>query len=190
MVEPKKLKAKLGLRLPPSQVRLHTTREDAYSWKILPEMQHLFSKNLSDHSVGAYKELCDKVGVAFEAVQSIPESPQTLPGQRTWSSAHPRPRSFTSQISKLQAQNDLLSEQLRVVKLQLETEVNLRASLNEKLKLAYERSEHLQKELQAAARGETYFRSMAFEYSRGISKLVPILNQLQANPGITSDGFL
>ncbi|KAI0977481.1 hypothetical protein F4678DRAFT_413214 [Xylaria arbuscula] len=157
---------------------------------MLPEMQHLFSKNLSDHSIGAYRELCDNVGVAFEAVRSVPGSPQTFPGQRTLNSAHPEPRSFTSQISELQARNDHLAEELRHVTLQLDAEVQLRLSIDEQLKLAYERSEFLQKELEAAARGETYFRNMALKYSHGISKLVPILDQLQENPGITQDGFV
>jgi len=31
-------------------------------------MQHLFQKQLSKHSVGAYRELCRGVGVSFEAV--------------------------------------------------------------------------------------------------------------------------
>ncbi|KAJ3577118.1 hypothetical protein NPX13_g3450 [Xylaria arbuscula] len=188
------IEAKLGLRLDPSKVRLHTTREDAYSWKMLPEMQHLFSKNLSDHSIGAYKDLCDNVGVAFEAVRSVPESPQTFPGQRTLqqqqNSAHPGPRSFTSQIGELQARNNHLAEELRNVNMQLDAEVQLRSCIDEQLKLAYERSEFLQKELEAAARGETYFRNMALKYSHGISKLVPILDQLQENPGITQDGFM
>jgi len=34
----------------------------------MPEMRHLFSKNLSDHSLGAFKDLCEGVGVTFEAV--------------------------------------------------------------------------------------------------------------------------
>ncbi|KAI0810065.1 hypothetical protein GGR55DRAFT_151276 [Xylaria sp. FL0064] len=184
------IEAKLGLRLSPSQVRLHTTREDGYSWKMLPEMQHVFSKNLSDHSIRAYKDLCDNVGVTFEAVRRVPESPHSFSGQSTFSSVHREPRSFTLQIGELQAQNDYLSKQLQVLKLQLDAEVKLRLSLDEKLKLAYERSECLQKELEAAARGEAHFHNMALKYSHGISKLVPILDQLQENPGITQDGFL
>jgi hypothetical protein len=34
----------------------------------LPEKKYLFSKNLSDHSISAYKELCGDIGVLFEAV--------------------------------------------------------------------------------------------------------------------------
>lgn len=34
----------------------------------MPEKRHLFSKNISDHSIGAYKELCEGISIAFEAV--------------------------------------------------------------------------------------------------------------------------
>ena len=56
----------------PSRVRVSPGADDQYIWKILPEKKELFSKtfekNLSDHSVGAYKELCQGIGVTFEAV--------------------------------------------------------------------------------------------------------------------------
>ncbi|KAI0536661.1 hypothetical protein GGR58DRAFT_380516 [Xylaria digitata] len=157
---------------------------------MLPKMQHLFSKNLSNHSIQAYKDLCDNVGVAFKAVRRVPESPHNFSGQNNFSSTYPEPKSFTSQISELQTQNAYLSEQLQFLQSQLNTEVKLRFSIDEKLKLAYERSECLQKELEAAARGKAHFHNMALQYSHGISKLVPIVKQLQENPGITQDGFL
>ena len=45
-----------------------TNAEDPYSWQALPEKDHLFKKQLSKHSIGAYRALCRKVGVSFEAV--------------------------------------------------------------------------------------------------------------------------
>jgi hypothetical protein len=42
-----------------------------YVWKILPEKRELFLKiflkNISDLSIGAYKELCKGVGLTFKA---------------------------------------------------------------------------------------------------------------------------
>jgi hypothetical protein len=62
----------LGIIVEPSRVRLSPGADDQYVWKILPEKKELlskiFEKNLSDHSIGAYKELCQGVGVTFEAV--------------------------------------------------------------------------------------------------------------------------
>lgn len=62
------LENRLGIKIEPSQVRLITRADDPYTWKVLPEKRHLFLKNISDHSIGAYKELCKGIGVAFEAV--------------------------------------------------------------------------------------------------------------------------
>lgn len=52
----------------PAQVRLQPRAEEPSTWQALPEKQALFSKNLSDHSIGAYKELWAGVGETFEAV--------------------------------------------------------------------------------------------------------------------------
>ena len=42
--------------------------ENGYKWSVLPEREHLFTKQLSKRSVGAHKELCREVGKSFEAV--------------------------------------------------------------------------------------------------------------------------
>ncbi|CRK28072.1 hypothetical protein BN1708_015101 [Verticillium longisporum] len=60
----------------------------------------------------------------------------------------------------------------------LEAEVKQRLNLDDKLKLSYERTEELQNNLKSVARGESYFRDIAIKYSRGISRLVPILDEL------------
>jgi hypothetical protein len=60
--------SRIGIAIEPSQVRLIPSADDPYSWKVLPEKKYLFSKNLSDHSISAYKELCGEIGVLFEAV--------------------------------------------------------------------------------------------------------------------------
>ena len=59
---------KLGLSIEPTDIRLITNADDSYKWQALPEKQHLFKKQLSKHSIGAYRELYREVGVSFEAV--------------------------------------------------------------------------------------------------------------------------
>ena len=49
-------------------VRLTPHREDGYIWIRRPEREHLFTKQLSKHSIGAYTELCREVGISFEAI--------------------------------------------------------------------------------------------------------------------------
>jgi hypothetical protein len=58
----------LGVVIEPAQVRLKPDIQDGYMWNALLERQHLFTKQLSKHSVRAYMELCREVGKSFEAV--------------------------------------------------------------------------------------------------------------------------
>jgi hypothetical protein len=52
----------------PPDVRLIPRTGDGYVWAVLPEKRSLFSRQLSKHSIGAYVDLCQGVGVFFEAV--------------------------------------------------------------------------------------------------------------------------
>jgi hypothetical protein len=61
----------LGIEVQPVQVRLKPSIEDGYKWRILPERQHLFIKQLNKHSVGAYMELYREVGKFFKAVTQL-----------------------------------------------------------------------------------------------------------------------
>ena len=58
------------MRIDPSEVRLITSEKDAYGWQRLPKAEPLFAKHLSDHSVEAYRRICEGVGRTFEAVVS------------------------------------------------------------------------------------------------------------------------
>lgn len=75
---------KLGITVQPAQIRLLPRHDDLYCWKWLPGKSYLFSKNLSDHSTGAYKELYKGVGVTFEAApaEHLTEKPFTSPDAR------------------------------------------------------------------------------------------------------------
>jgi hypothetical protein len=53
----------LGIVVEPALVRLIPNVDDGYIWLRQPEREHLFVKQLSKHSYGAYKELCREVGI-------------------------------------------------------------------------------------------------------------------------------
>jgi hypothetical protein len=65
------LDSTLGIRIEPSQVRLRTTPDDPYIWERLKEKEHLFEKNISDHSIATLKEVCEGVGKSFRAIRKI-----------------------------------------------------------------------------------------------------------------------
>ena len=69
----------LGMSIEPTHVRLITNANDPYSWKVRLGKEHLFKKQLSKHSIGAYMELCRGVGVSFQAVVAcLPRESQSL----------------------------------------------------------------------------------------------------------------
>jgi chromosome segregation ATPase len=49
-------------------VRLKPTSDDIYTWQRIDSKDHLFSRNISDHSIRSLKELYREVGESFEAV--------------------------------------------------------------------------------------------------------------------------
>lgn len=87
--------------LDPSQVRLHPVREDPYRWLVRPGKEYLFEKNLSDQSVGVYKELYDGINKYFEATQP----PSSLLNERldreNLVSALKFARSFKTDLSRI-----------------------------------------------------------------------------------------
>ncbi|KUJ09325.1 uncharacterized protein LY89DRAFT_724351 [Mollisia scopiformis] len=100
----KHIKSKLGISIDPSEVRLITRVEDPYSWQSLPVRTHLFKKNLSKHSIGAYMELCREVGISFKAV--VKENILfTRPAAN-----------FTNRIAELEAENSRLIGEVNKLK--------------------------------------------------------------------------
>ena len=59
---------RLGILIEPSQVWLKTNPDDPYAWEKIEGKEHLFSKNMSDLSTGALKELCKGIGKSFTVV--------------------------------------------------------------------------------------------------------------------------
>lgn len=95
----------LGLSIEPAQVRLITSKDDPYCWKILPGKEHLFQKQLSKHSIGAYMELFREVGASFEAVLAISETS----GQEQSSDGN---ITFSKKIAELERDKSALTEEL------------------------------------------------------------------------------
>jgi hypothetical protein len=56
------------MQIEPNHIRLQPRADDGYAWIRQPEREHLFTRQLSKHSIGAYMELCGEVGASIEAV--------------------------------------------------------------------------------------------------------------------------
>ncbi len=59
---------KLEISVELAEVRLITSADDSYNWRILSKKQYLFKKHLSKHFIETYRELCQEVDISFEAV--------------------------------------------------------------------------------------------------------------------------
>lgn len=86
--------------------------------------------------------------------------------------------------------NDSLSEQLKFIQHQLDTEVELRLGLENQLQMAQLKAEECQEVAKKASAREEYFRQVALRYSKVVASVAPLLSDLENSPPITTDGFL
>ncbi|KAH8708388.1 hypothetical protein GQ44DRAFT_830806 [Phaeosphaeriaceae sp. PMI808] len=139
------IQSTLGINVKPSEVRLSPSPNDPYAWKILPEKRRFFSeiftKNLSQHSINAYKTLCEGVGISFEAVYASTYDTSEL---NYLTSLRSHDVSFSAKIDHLQSANVKLREEMETwkekattesqrVKLAEEQHCRVRESLEEQL---------------------------------------------------------
>jgi len=62
--------SKLEIMIDSSQVRLKTHLNDIYIWERMKKKEHLFLKNISDHSTEALKKLCEDIDKSFAAIDN------------------------------------------------------------------------------------------------------------------------
>ncbi|KAK0747295.1 hypothetical protein B0T21DRAFT_277431, partial [Apiosordaria backusii] len=183
------IKERVGISIKPSEVRLLTSRNDGYSWKYLPEAEHLFSKNISDHSIGAYRELCAGLGNTFEAVPSVISSSEI-------SSQHVFPSepigeievSFSSRIAQLATETQNLRQTLSEVFQQLTTETSLREATEEKLKAVAEENHFLQEQAGECKRKADYLENCALMHAEDIEKVLLLLEGLRTQSNSVRGG--
>lgn len=93
-----------NLTVSPCDVRL-STKGTAYTWIYTPQSKHLFSKNLSSHSLEGYKELYSGVGRTFYATLTDPNYHRTesdrVTSEEGGVSSNPRRLSWTELETKL-----------------------------------------------------------------------------------------
>ncbi|KAK3933977.1 hypothetical protein QBC46DRAFT_368491 [Diplogelasinospora grovesii] len=154
------IRKRIGITLEPSDVRL----------RALPHKRHLFIKQLSDHTLRAYKDLCEGVRVTFKAV---PWSTQTT---------------LSSRIDQLQELNAELTKQISNLRDCLTLETEAKERLQAELHLLNETNNLLRQEVQKRTRECSYFKDASSKYAEGIRKVFPIIQGLQSTPTLTEDG--
>ena len=172
---------RLGILIEPSQVRLVTTSDDPYTWAALPEKRHLFSKNISDHSIGAYKELCEGIENIFEVIPAIAAG--CLQGDVALDNLQNfgQKSSFTAKIDDLQGENARLLQELCQWRDQASAESQSRQCAEEEVNQLATANQRLQEEAQKNAAAVKYFKGRLFKYVQGMNRILPLLQELNAD---------
>jgi len=163
-------------------VRLITNGDDPYTWAALPGKEHLFSKHMSGHSIGAYKELCEGIGVTFEALPVTAEqtSADCLQGKAL--SIYTRNTeaqvSFSAKIAELQEESKRLARELSQWRDQATTESELRQRAEVEITQVTTANQRLQQEVQKHVTMAEYFKNRTVKYSEGVKRMLPVLEEL------------
>ncbi|KAH8653990.1 hypothetical protein BGZ60DRAFT_568501 [Tricladium varicosporioides] len=183
----KHIQKKVGISIEPSQVRLIPSIDDPYTWKVLPGKTHLFSKNISDHSIGAYKELCEGIDYAFEAVPVAASTGTSTVEhvQETLIVTKPPQVSFSSRINELQEENSKLQRELVHWMDQAAAEYQLRLQSDEEMVRLKVANEALKYELDKSSMMVDYFRGEISKCSQIVGRIMPLMGELTT--GLTSD---
>ncbi|KAB5515613.1 hypothetical protein GE09DRAFT_1045727 [Coniochaeta sp. 2T2.1] len=171
------IRQRVGVAIEPSDVRLVTSKEDQYCWRAVPQMRHLFSKQLSDHNLGAFKDLCRGVGITFEAVPRS-DNRSITPGQTT----------LSSRIDELQELNADLVKEMSNLRDRLATEMAARERLESELDLVNETNRLLKEDARKTSQQCDHFRNACHKYAEGIRRMFPIVEGLRNTATFTAEG--
>ncbi|KAH8701370.1 hypothetical protein GQ44DRAFT_732936 [Phaeosphaeriaceae sp. PMI808] len=153
----------------PSEVRLSPSPNDPYAWKILPEKRRFFSeiftKNLSQHSINAYKALCEGVGISFEAVYASTYDTSKLDHL---TSLRSHDVSFSAKIYHLQSANVKLRKEMETWKEKATTESQRVKLAEEQLCKMCENNQQLQEQVDRYAASTEYLKDMFAKCSLGL----------------------
>jgi KaiC/GvpD/RAD55 family RecA-like ATPase len=144
----------------PISVRLIPNASDLYAWDISPEIQHLFSKQISNHSTKEYKQLYEGVGVKFKVIRASTSGSQA---------------SFSEQIKELQIDNTRLKEEVRQWRDQAVIDSEYRQRAEDKASQLTATNQKLQHEARVKAALIEHLTQNLLEYIQGLDKIRPLL---------------
>lgn len=170
-------------------MRLITNDDDPYVWSALPGKEHLFSKNISDHSIGAYRELCDGIGVSFEALPATTTrkcSANRLQGEiLSIKLCDPGSQvSFSEKIQELQTENARLTQELSQWRDRATTASEFKQRAQEEVNQLTSANQRLQQEAQTNAMVAKHFINSTRKYVERVDRVLPLLENLR--PGLPS----
>ncbi|KAH8765341.1 hypothetical protein F5883DRAFT_421083, partial [Diaporthe sp. PMI_573] len=144
----------------PSAVRLNPRNTDFYSWRVVQGKEEVFSKifarNLSDHSIGIFRLLCNEVGKSFEVVLSCAQGSTS----NCIMSAQKIEPSFSDIIGQLQEENKRLSQQIQQATNKANTEYSRRQIAEEENHRLRSNQLWLEKQVRERAHAVEFFQGI------------------------------
>ena len=131
-------------------------------------------KNISDHSTGAYKELCAGLGSTFEAV---PTNQQSEACSNEGAGPHST-SSFSAKIDELSKQNAALIEEGAKWRATAERELISKEGIQSTLDEAVTLNQKLQKDIDARDITISTLRRTLEEHSQMFSRMLPVIREL------------
>ncbi|KAL7940600.1 hypothetical protein V8C42DRAFT_356148 [Trichoderma barbatum] len=169
---------KLGIEVCPSDVRLNPKRRDPYSWRVLYGKEdffsQIFSKNLSDHSIGTYRLLIEEVGKTFEAVNT-----EILSSLSSLTPLSPPEGSFTTLIDHLKLSNEDLSIQLHEKTTELDIVSKRRQILEEENQRYKDNQRCLEEQLQDRTNLVVHLQGVVSSLFAMADKALPELEEIR-----------
>ena len=152
----------------------------------MPEKEYLFSKNISDHSIRAYKDLCEGVGITFEVVSSNPR--EIALGSSAISIGPPETDiSFSAKIDQLREDNNRLAQNIIMYEAELSAELKHRKAIEEELEQLRESNQQFQDKAREDSQVTEYCIGIMRKYFQGLSTVLPVLEELKKDSYLVNE---
>ena len=152
----------------------------------MPEKEYLFSKNTSDHSTTAYKDLCEGVSITSEAVLGNPQN--ITPSSSVMSIRPPETDiSFSAKIGRLQEDYNRLAQDIKICEAKLSAELKRRKRIEEELEQLRESNQQLQDKSRKYSLTAEYCIGIMHEHFRGLNTVLTILEGLKKDSNLVGE---
>lgn len=159
-----------------------------YTWERMDCREHLFLKNISDHSIRALKELYREVGKSFEAVGNEKSYVHQTSGI-TLSHCPTGGASFHSRINQLQSRLTIQMTELRQWQNKANSESELRqqtetkaAELERMVQTVVDDNQRLERHVQDWKLVAERCESRKIQLEQAVGKILVCLNEIKPKP--------
>ncbi|KAI1906574.1 hypothetical protein LOZ65_006849 [Ophidiomyces ophidiicola] len=150
---------RLGICINPEKVRLIPNFNDPYTWDVSTPIQHMFTKQLSEHPISAVRLLSKEVGKSFQAI----------PSRNVYFC-----RSTCPSLPRLGMENDNLKEELTIQNIQMAAALE-KETLEAEISALRLSKENLEARIEILEQDTCYWRILAGTYQENMTRYHQVL---------------